>query len=150
MFLNYIGKPSVYLPACVMLWGAISLLTGHEMSLNSFTPLASCLCRHNSQLYGCPPHPILPWLRRGCLFPRCTLSPIKVVQELRAWSSHCIPLVRYPYEQCVWLAHGLRHSEWNAGKTGSCSMEVCCFDAVTKHAFSPTLISGGFSTSKAH
>lgn len=28
MFLNYIGKPSVYLPACMMLWGAISFLTG--------------------------------------------------------------------------------------------------------------------------
>lgn len=34
MFLNYIGKPSIYLPACMMLWGAISLLTG---TTHSFT-----------------------------------------------------------------------------------------------------------------
>ncbi|KAL1937734.1 hypothetical protein VTO73DRAFT_12887 [Trametes versicolor] len=28
MFLNYIGKPSLYLPACMMIWGTISILTG--------------------------------------------------------------------------------------------------------------------------
>ncbi|KAF5321693.1 hypothetical protein D9619_000309 [Psilocybe cf. subviscida] len=28
MFLNYIGKPSFYLPACMIVWGAISCLTG--------------------------------------------------------------------------------------------------------------------------
>lgn len=28
MFLNYIGKPSLYLPACMAIWGAISCLTG--------------------------------------------------------------------------------------------------------------------------
>ena len=28
MFLNHIGKPSVYLPACMALWGLISVLTG--------------------------------------------------------------------------------------------------------------------------
>jgi len=28
MFLNYIGKPSIYLPACMILWGVLSCLTG--------------------------------------------------------------------------------------------------------------------------
>ncbi|KAL5487783.1 hypothetical protein ACEPAI_5891 [Sanghuangporus weigelae] len=28
MFLNYIGKPSLYLPVCMTIWGTISLLTG--------------------------------------------------------------------------------------------------------------------------
>jgi len=28
MFLNYIGKPSIYLPACMVLWGVLSCLTG--------------------------------------------------------------------------------------------------------------------------
>ncbi|KAI0322458.1 MFS general substrate transporter [Amylostereum chailletii] len=28
MFLNYIGKPSLYLPVCMVIWGAISCLTG--------------------------------------------------------------------------------------------------------------------------
>ncbi|KAG2117467.1 major facilitator superfamily domain-containing protein [Suillus clintonianus] len=28
MFLNYIGKPSLYLPACMVVWGIISALTG--------------------------------------------------------------------------------------------------------------------------
>ncbi|KAG8898875.1 hypothetical protein FRB99_007087 [Tulasnella sp. 403] len=28
MLLNYIGKPSIYLPACMMVWGVISCLTG--------------------------------------------------------------------------------------------------------------------------
>ncbi|KAF8604467.1 MFS general substrate transporter [Ceratobasidium sp. AG-I] len=28
MFLNYIGKPSIYLPCCMMIWGMISVLTG--------------------------------------------------------------------------------------------------------------------------
>ncbi|CAL1701087.1 unnamed protein product [Somion occarium] len=28
MFLNYIGKPSIYLPVCMIIWGAISCLTG--------------------------------------------------------------------------------------------------------------------------
>lgn len=28
MFLNYIGKPSLYLPACMTIWGVISALTG--------------------------------------------------------------------------------------------------------------------------
>lgn len=28
MFLNWIGKPSLYLPACMVVWGAISCLTG--------------------------------------------------------------------------------------------------------------------------
>ena len=28
MFLNWIGKPSVYLPVCMVIWGMISTLTG--------------------------------------------------------------------------------------------------------------------------
>lgn len=28
MFLNWIGKPSIYLPACMIVWGTISVLTG--------------------------------------------------------------------------------------------------------------------------
>ncbi|KAI0082456.1 MFS general substrate transporter [Panus rudis PR-1116 ss-1] len=28
MFLNYIGKPSIYLPVCMIIWGTISCLTG--------------------------------------------------------------------------------------------------------------------------
>ncbi|KAG1819751.1 major facilitator superfamily domain-containing protein [Suillus subaureus] len=28
MFLNYIGKPSLYLPACMVIWGVVSALTG--------------------------------------------------------------------------------------------------------------------------
>ena len=28
MFLNHIGKPSIYLPVCMMIWGSISILTG--------------------------------------------------------------------------------------------------------------------------
>ncbi|KAL0950044.1 hypothetical protein HGRIS_010052 [Hohenbuehelia grisea] len=28
MFLNWIGKPSIYLPACMIVWGMISVLTG--------------------------------------------------------------------------------------------------------------------------
>ncbi|KAI9001386.1 MFS general substrate transporter [Trametes punicea] len=28
MLLNYIGKPSLYLPACMMVWGTLSILTG--------------------------------------------------------------------------------------------------------------------------
>lgn len=28
MFLNHIGRPSIYLPVCMMLWGAISCVTG--------------------------------------------------------------------------------------------------------------------------
>lgn len=28
MFLNYIGKPSIYLPVCMIIWGVISALTG--------------------------------------------------------------------------------------------------------------------------
>jgi len=28
MFLDYVGKPSIYLPCCMILWGAISILTG--------------------------------------------------------------------------------------------------------------------------
>ncbi|KAG8936933.1 hypothetical protein FRC02_010023 [Tulasnella sp. 418] len=28
MFLNYIGRPSIYLPICMLIWGAISVLTG--------------------------------------------------------------------------------------------------------------------------
>lgn len=28
MFLNWIGKPSIYLPVCMIIWGAISCLTG--------------------------------------------------------------------------------------------------------------------------
>lgn len=28
MFLNYIGKPSIYLPCCMIVWGMISTLTG--------------------------------------------------------------------------------------------------------------------------
>ncbi len=32
MFLNWIGKPSIYLPCCMVVWGLISVLTGitHE------------------------------------------------------------------------------------------------------------------------
>lgn len=39
MLLNYIGKPSLYLPTCMMLWGAISCLTGQR--LTSLSPPSS-------------------------------------------------------------------------------------------------------------
>jgi MFS family permease len=39
MLLNYIGKPSLYLPICMMLWGAISCLTGRK--LTSLSPSSS-------------------------------------------------------------------------------------------------------------
>jgi hypothetical protein len=32
MFLNHIGRPSIYLPFCMMLWGAISCVTGQRMT----------------------------------------------------------------------------------------------------------------------
>ncbi|KAF8741109.1 hypothetical protein AX14_005712 [Amanita brunnescens Koide BX004] len=32
MFLNYIGKPSLYLPTCMLLWGSISFCTGFVTS----------------------------------------------------------------------------------------------------------------------
>ncbi|KAJ8457354.1 hypothetical protein ONZ45_g18344 [Pleurotus djamor] len=35
MFLNWIGKPSLYLPACMMVWGTISILTGITESFTS-------------------------------------------------------------------------------------------------------------------
>lgn len=28
MFLNYLGKPSKYLPSCMVVWGALSVATG--------------------------------------------------------------------------------------------------------------------------
>ncbi|KAH7915561.1 major facilitator superfamily domain-containing protein [Hygrophoropsis aurantiaca] len=28
MFMNYVGRPSIYLPACMIVWGVISILTG--------------------------------------------------------------------------------------------------------------------------
>jgi hypothetical protein len=28
MLLNYIGRPSLYLPACMIVWGFISIMTG--------------------------------------------------------------------------------------------------------------------------
>ncbi|TFK33097.1 MFS general substrate transporter [Crucibulum laeve] len=41
MFLNHIGRPSVYLPACTILWGVVSLLTGQQYLI--FT--GALLCR---------------------------------------------------------------------------------------------------------
>jgi len=35
MFLNYIGKPSIYIPCCMIAWGAISALTGATHKLSS-------------------------------------------------------------------------------------------------------------------
>ncbi|KAI0254770.1 MFS general substrate transporter [Lactifluus subvellereus] len=32
LFLNYIGRPSIYLPTCMVLWGALSCLTGTTQS----------------------------------------------------------------------------------------------------------------------
>ncbi|KAJ2931617.1 hypothetical protein H1R20_g5437, partial [Candolleomyces eurysporus] len=32
MFLNHIGKPSIYLPVCMIIWGAISVGTGKVFS----------------------------------------------------------------------------------------------------------------------
>jgi MFS family permease len=37
MFLNYIGKPSIYLPVCMMVWGTISILTGTWSPLLGFS-----------------------------------------------------------------------------------------------------------------
>ena len=28
MFLNHVGRPSIYLPICMIIWGGISVLTG--------------------------------------------------------------------------------------------------------------------------
>ena len=30
MFLNHIGKPSLYLPLCMVVWGLLSILTGKD------------------------------------------------------------------------------------------------------------------------
>ena len=28
MFLNWVGRPSIYIPSCMIIWGMISVLTG--------------------------------------------------------------------------------------------------------------------------
>jgi MFS family permease len=38
MFLNYIGKPSIYLPCCMAVWGMISILTGKWILINVLRP----------------------------------------------------------------------------------------------------------------
>lgn len=37
--MNYIGKPSLYLPFCMMIWGMLSILTGitKEYGIVNFT-----------------------------------------------------------------------------------------------------------------
>lgn len=42
MFLNYIGKPSIYLPVCMMIWGTISILTGITTRLVSILSHNTC------------------------------------------------------------------------------------------------------------
>ena len=104
MLLNYIGKPSIYLPVCMMIWGTLSILTGQPpCSLRS-----SCLCdpiyRNNrqvsldvkrqafvalictdlpclrrGQLHRRTPHTLLPRLCRGCILSWGLLPHLKVV-----------------------------------------------------------------------
>lgn len=48
MFLNYIGKPSLYLPFCMMVWGAISILTGEDpIAHYQSSVMLITRCRHN-------------------------------------------------------------------------------------------------------
>lgn len=37
MFLNLTGKPSLYLPACMAVWGMISALTGITTKYDAFS-----------------------------------------------------------------------------------------------------------------
>ena len=36
MLLNHIGKSSIYLPACMIVWGTISILTGRPFLLEDY------------------------------------------------------------------------------------------------------------------
>lgn len=33
--MNYVGKPSIYLPSCAVLWGVISMLSGQYIRLSA-------------------------------------------------------------------------------------------------------------------
>ena len=81
MFLNYIGKPSLYLPGCMIVWGIISALTGittkwvahatsGEMSQLEFRAL---------QFYWCFAHAIFPRFRGSGMFSWCPLPNLKMV-----------------------------------------------------------------------
>ena len=64
MFLNHIRKPSIYLPFCMMLWVAISCVTGQCLTFHCLAPFPTLVRRYHTQFYRSPPHLILPWFRR--------------------------------------------------------------------------------------
>ncbi len=88
MFLNHIGRPSIYLPVCMMFWGAISCVTGKRLTFCLLAHFPTLVRRRHPQLHRSAPHSILPWFRGGCLFPWCPLSSIEVVQALGTWAPH--------------------------------------------------------------
>ena len=143
MFLNYVGRPSIYLPFCMMIWGAISCVTGQCLTFCLLAYLPMLVRRSHPQLYRSPPHSILSWFCGGCLFPWCSLPSIQVVQALRTWAPHCTAGMRQSHQQCLWLAHGLRHPERDAREAGRRSLEVCPFrESCT--ILSQLFLSGGY------
>ena len=130
MLLNYIGKPSIYLPTSMVLWGVISCLTGqHLPGLVCRLDFQIHSRRHYPQLYGCLPYSVPAWFRRGCLLPGRPFPSIEVVQAFGAWSSHGAALLRSSHQQCIWLAHGLGYPQRDARDVGLCGMEVRLFRA---------------------
>ena len=124
MFLNHIGRPSLYLPACMVLWGAISCVTGQRLTFCLLAHFPTLVRRRHPQLYRSAPHSILPWLRGGRLFPWRPLSSIEVVQALGTWAPHRTTGVWQSHQQCLWFAHRLKYPEWDAGEDGPRSLEV--------------------------
>lgn len=94
MFLNYVGRPSIYLPVCMMLWGAISCVTGQRLIFCLPAHFPTLVRRRHPQLHWSPRRSILPWVRGGGFFPWRPLSSIEVVQALGTWAPHRTACVR--------------------------------------------------------
>ena len=57
MLLNFMGKPSLYLPICMMIWGVMSILTGKSVLFGSYwCDVLSVRPRHHQEVKSPPLH----------------------------------------------------------------------------------------------
>ena len=85
MFLNHIGKPSKYLPWCMIIWGMLSVGTGatffkifwsqtytffrQVLQLSSYLHLEFYYSHNLTKLFRCSMYTVLPWICGSSILP---------------------------------------------------------------------------------
>ena len=120
LFLNKIGKPAIYLPTCMIIWGTISAATAACQSYGGLIACRFMLGFVEAAYFVSVAMPSVD-CSNVSIIAGMSVLPVVLVHQERAWISNCDPLLWSLDQWCIFRPNRCRyHSpyEWHKGFVG--------------------------------